>query len=371
MMIINNASGPSLADDLWDLAQTTSKFLGRTFTQTEGIDKCLKSVMAWGDFLTYFLANETYTAINGQFKTLTSMFGALNSLNRIKEWVLTEERVKFINSAKKTAIKVLLTAANFLESIKYLETVKLIELGVVSSYKLALPVIQRVIDFSPITVIKDLAVVVASVITLSDADVALANGRNDDRKAGIDHYKSRKWDVKNTVANLIAGANGHQAAAIQLLNANGNVSKEEYIHCRMEIERRINAVPSTRAQLELDWNNFLNNPASLAHALNDGERLSRFWKIAESVHSNSWSKAVISIANDLGKIAIITTALVGLTILGLKMAAFMIPFLALGVVVGSLGYVKFLFDDWYKQKETTLNTTQVGNLNAQRLNQKY
>lgn len=363
---------PSLLDDAWGLVQTSSHFLSRTFTQVEGTDKCLKAIMAWGDLAAYFQSSESYTIMNGQFRNLTSMFGALNSFNRIKEWVLADERAKFINSTKKTTIKALLTAANFLESIKYLDTLKLIELGVVNSHKVALPILERVIDLSPISVAKDLSVVVASVITLTDADGAVRVGRNDARKSEIDHYKAQKWALKQRVAEYLNDPVNvlNIAQARQQLAQDGNVNKDAYIRIRTEIEGR-RAVPRSRQEIEQKWNLFINDQARINHAVNNGERSKNFWRLAEEIHSNTLTKAIISIANDLGKIAIITTALVGLTILGFKMAAFMVPFLVLGTVVASIGFVKFLFDDWYKQKETALNSSRVGNLNVQSLSQKY
>lgn len=371
--IYATTTGPSLFDDAWEFVQTTSQFLGRTFTQVEGTDKFLKFTMGYGDLITYFHKDETYTRINGQFKTLTNMFGALNSVNRVREWVVADERAKFINSSKKTAVKVFLTAANFLESIKYLDTLKSIELGMANSYKFVFPVLERTVDLSPISIVKDSSVVVASVITLTDADSVVRAGREDHRKSEIDSLKARKWELKKRVADIILNPAQGGAAAIEAFSQPGNINRVEYIRLRTEIEaRRTVGVPRTAQQIATKWDIFIDSHNVLNHASDDGNNISNFWRTADKLHSKTWVKSALSIVNDLGKIAIITTAIVGLTILGLAgVSTFMVPFLALGALVGTIGYVKFLFDDWYKQKTDRFNSLAVGNLNARTIGPKY
>jgi len=365
---------PTLCDDAWEFVQATSNFLSRTFTQVEGTDKFLKFTMGIGDLITYFHREDTYSQINSQFKTLTNMFGALNSVNRVKEWVLAEERAKFITSAKKTAVKVCLTVANFLESIKYLETLKLIELGLANSYKFVFPVLDKTVELSPLSIVKDAGVIIATVITLTDADLALAAGNEGTRQSGIDILKARKWELKNRVADAISNHGPAGAApAIEALGQAGNINREEYIRLRRAIEaRRHRGLPRTGQQISDKWNAFLNSNQALNHARNDGNALSNFWRTADKVHSKTWIKSILSIANDLGKIVIITTAIVGITILGLSGAsAFMVSFLTLVAVAGTIGYVKFLLDDWYKQKTDKLNSIVIGNLNSQTIGVKY
>lgn len=374
-MVRVNSTTPSFLDKATDFAQQVSHKLSRTFTQIDGMDKFMKCANSISDVYTYFYSNESLSIMNSQFKGATNMFGALNSVNRIKEWVVADERQKFITDAKKTAMKVLFTASNFLESIKYGDVLKFYDLGFVGVTKVFIPVLERAVEFSPIAVAKDLTAMTAMVINLTDADKIVREGRLNARNAEIDLERYYKTNLKKRTAKALSEEEqrGNLQASIDELSKVDNVSRLEYIGRKKEIAA-LRGKPVNGNFDEVagrKWVNFLNNQAKLNKANQYGEGVEEFWRIAYDLHSTNWIKAALSITSDLSKVVIISTAIVGLTILGIKAAAFMVPFLLGAAACGAIGYVKFLFDDWYKQREAAWSAASVAGLTPKGVGTKY
>lgn len=279
----------------------TNYFLGRTAKKLDGLDKCFKCIIPIGDLWTHCLgSSQVYTILKGEMKIFGEFVGVTNLFSRIKEWTDEKERAKFLKDWQLTVQKVTLTIATFLDSVKFLETIKLINLGKISCAPVQLPIFGLV-KLSPLGLVKDSLISTFLIFSTVEQFGKYKEANAHSKKAEIDLQKAAKWKAKGD----------------RLLPLSSGSKKD------------------------LD-------------ALKKCKIRAKMWHEAFAFHSGTKPKLWITVGNNVSKVALIAFATVGITFLGMTSGPAMVAFLTLGVIGGGLGYGKFLYDENYNDHKERL-----------------
>lgn len=383
-----------------------ANILGGIIASTEKLDKVSKLFISIFDGFQLLFSGEWLApigALRGRLEAFSKLVGAVNLINRIKEWICVDETLKgtpdegkrFWQAKKTTWYKIggrlTLTVAQAIDTLKFIDAMGILKLGKIAAYAVGnVPVLN---------LIKDSFIIVSSGCTIIDSGLKL-------RKSQAAYHKlTSKREIWKDISNFYASSekvkkSKHEKAKVKLAaKENKIVNKliakykcsnycdafkvnryEEYVYYLengdlkefLQEKPRIRLKELNQRNLDLEAEKKAMNEGCKEYNKLDADQTVLKKKIERMKSYDTSDKQVLAahkfkvyvvratnlgrermkpwldIANSVAKIAIICLSTAFLA-LGWASLPFTLTLWAVGLVVSAVG-MKFLYDDIYKEK---------------------
>jgi hypothetical protein len=302
--------------------------LGRAAQSREGIDKLFKLCIGFTDASQYIIGN-TLLPFKAPLKMFVEFGSSLNSICRLNDFVNNLDKHK---GALKMAKLVTLTIGHGLETVKFLHTVHIIDLGQFAAKTCTLTLFRVSVIIPGIGIIKDVAIGASSILGIVISCKKLSDPTLNRRQQAIQF----KIDAcKNELALARVEVNSPEENA---LLRNMNECDDKYSALVKDHPGLIKMEKKLK-KAQIAQNTTGNTDTQ--YEINVCEWKIKTWKELKKMSINEKKKAQISIINDVFKLVLISLSLSSLFIA----PVFLVPgFVVFGLLAGITGYRKFCIE---------------------------